>query len=300
MTTIPRQISLSETERKDSNVDNPLRLTVRRFMRNRLAVVGLMGIITIVLIVSIGPLIIERDLAMRPQPLQRLQNPSSEHILGTDEVGRDIFARLIFAGRVSLGISFPAMLLSIVLGTTIGVLSGFLGGLVDQILSRIMEAVLSLPSIFVLLIVGAVVRPTILIIICVLGFLNWVDIARILRTQVLSLREWEYVEAARALGASKTRIIRRHILPNIMGTVIVGMPLVIARAMLAESALSFLGLGIQPPTPTWGNMLNQAQQHLLTNPILAVAPGVMIMITVVLVNFVGDGLRDAFDHSLTV
>lgn len=277
-----------------------LQLTIRRYMRNIPGMIGLVGLTILTLVVVGGPMIIEPDLALRPQPLQVLQTPSNDHLLGTDEVGRDIFARLIYAGRVSMVISFPAMLISVIIGTLFGISSGFFGGIVDQILMRIMDAILSLPSIFVLLIVGAVVRPSIPIIIAVLGFLNWVDIARILRSQVLSVRNRDFVEAARALGASQSRIILHHILPNVFSLILVAAPLVVARNILAESALSFLGLGIQPPTPTWGNMLNQAQQHLLTHPVLAIAPGLMIMITVVLVNFVGDGLRDAFDPELVL
>jgi peptide/nickel transport system permease protein len=190
------------------------------------------------------------------------------------------------------------MTISTLIGTLTGVIAGYHGGIVDQVLMRLTDAMLSVPSIFLLLMIGAVVRPNVPIIILVLGLLNWVDIARVLRGHVLTIRKMNYIEAARGLGASNGMIMSHHIIPNSMGTILVAAPLIVARAILSESALSFLGLGIQPPTPSWGNMLNQAQQHLLNTPGLAVSPGIMIMITVVSVNLIGDGLRDALDPRL--
>lgn len=292
-------IELKVTPTRTLEERNLQYLAWKRFVRNRMAFSGVLLLGLLVLTVAIGPLFIARDLAMRPQPLQMLQHPSGEHILGTDEVGRDVFARLIYAGRISIGIGFFAMVVSMLFGTFMGVVAGYYGGLVDQVLMRITDAMLSIPGIFLLLMIGAVVRPTVLIIILVLGLLNWVDIARILRSHVLTIRQMNYIEAAQALGAANSTIIMRHIIPNSLGTILVAAPLIVARAILSESALSFLGLGIQPPTPTWGNMLNQAQQHLLATPGLAFTPGIMIMITVVSVNLIGDGLRDAFDPKLT-
>lgn len=297
MATVDLELQVSQT--RDFKERNLQYLAWKRFLRNRMAFSGVLLLGLLVLAVAIGPTFIERDLAMRPQPLQMLQHPSGEHILGTDEVGRDVFARLIYAGRISIGVGFFAMVVSTILGTFMGVVAGYYGGLVDQVLMRITDAMLSIPGIFLLLMIGAVVRPTVLIIILVLGLLNWVDIARILRSHILTIRQTNYIEAARALGAANGMIIWRHIIPNSLSTILVAAPLIVARAILSESALSFLGLGIQPPTPTWGNMLNQAQQHLLTTPGLAVTPGIMIMITVVSVNLIGDGLRDAFDPRLT-
>jgi peptide/nickel transport system permease protein len=278
---------------------NVQHLAWKRFLRNKTAVSGVLLLGLLVTAVLLGPVFIERDLATRPHPLQMLQQPSREHILGTDEVGRDVFARIIYAGRISIGIGFFSMVVATLFGTFMGVAAGYYGGIVDQVLMRITDAMLSIPGIFLLLMIGSVVRPTVLIIILVLGLLNWVDIARILRSHVLTIRQVNYIEAARALGADHRSIILRHVIPNSLGTILVAAPLIVARAILSESALSFLGLGIQPPTPSWGNMLNQAQQHLLTTPGLSFSPGVMIMITVVSVNLIGDGLRDAFDPRMT-
>jgi peptide/nickel transport system permease protein len=271
------------------------KLARRRFLRNRLSIAGLIVLSLLFLIAIAGPTLVAKDLALRPQPRDRLQEPSSEHLLGTDEVGRDVFARLIYAARVSLGISFFTMIVSIILGTFFGVVSGYYGGIVDQGLMRFTDAMLSLPSIFILLLIAAVIRPNITMIVLVLGFLNWIDLARILRGQVLSLKRLEFIEACRALGCSNGFIIRRHVIPNALGSILVAAPLIMGRALLSESALSFLGLGIQPPIPTWGNMLNNAQANLILYPELAVSPGIMIVISVVTINFIGDGLRDAFD-----
>jgi peptide/nickel transport system permease protein len=270
-------------------------LAWRRFLRNRMSIVGLGILVILVIVALLGPQLIDSDQALRPQPLNMLQGRSSEHILGTDEIGRDVFARLIYASRISLGISFFTMIVSIILGTFLGVVSGYFGGLIDQVLMRFTDAVLSLPSIFILLLIAAVIRPNITMIILVLGFLNWIDLARILRGQVLSLKRLEYIEACRALGCNNSFIIRRHVIPNVLGSILVAAPLIMGRALLSESALSFLGLGIQPPIPTWGNMLNNAQAHLIIHPDLAVSPGIMIVISVVTINLIGDGLRDAFD-----
>lgn len=273
-------------------------LAWKRFLRNRLSIVGIIILSILFFIAIIGPLLIDPDLALRPQPTQRLLEPSSEHWLGTDEVGRDIFARLIYAERVSLGIAFFTMVVSIVIGTLTGLISGYFGGVIDQIISRVTDGILSIPSIYILLMISAVLRPNIPMIIVTLGFLNWMDLSRVLRSQVLSLKNMDFIEACRSTGASNVFTIRRHIFPNSLGAILVIAPLIMGRALLAESALSFLGLGIQLPTPSWGNMLNNAQLHLITHPELAVSPGLMIVICVVTINYIGDGLRDAFDPKL--
>jgi len=251
------------------------------------------------LVALCGPLFIEKERALRPDPLHRLQEPSKENWLGTDEIGRDIFSRLIYAARISLGISFFTMVVSILIGTFLGLVSGYFGKWVDQIISRITDGILSIPAIYVLLMIAAVVRPNIPMIILTLGFLNWMDLSKILRSEVLVLKHMDFIEASRATGSSPAFILRRHILPNILGSILVSAPLIMGRALLSESALSFLGMGIQPPIPTWGNMLNNAQMNLIDHPGLAVSPGLMIVIAVVTVNYIGDGLRDAFDPRLS-
>jgi peptide/nickel transport system permease protein len=228
-----------------------------------------------------------------------LQGPSSEHLLGTDEIGRDVAARLLYAGRISIPVSLAAMVVALIAASVIGISAGYFGGWLDMVLMRIADALLAIPTIFLLLTIAAVMRPNATMLIAVIGLLAWMDVSRILRVQTIALAAREQIEAARALGASNLRIIVRHILPNVQGALLVAAPLVAGRALLTESALSFLGLGIQPPTPTWGNMLNQAQQFALSAPLLAVAPGLAIMLVVIAINFVGDGIRHAFDPRVT-
>jgi peptide/nickel transport system permease protein len=228
-----------------------------------------------------------------------LFGPSSQHLLGTDEVGRDVAARLLYAGRISIPVSLAAMVVALIAASVIGISAGHFGGWLDMVLMRIADALLAIPTIFLLLTIAAVMRPNATMLIAVIGLLAWMDVSRILRVQTIALAVREQVEAARALGASNLRIIVRHILPNVQGALLVAAPLVAGRALLTESALSFLGLGIQPPTPTWGNMLNQAQQFALSAPLLAVAPGLAIMLVVIAINFVGDGIRHAFDPRVT-
>lgn len=267
----------------------------RAFFRNRLAVIGSVMLILILAAVIVGPMLVPEDLALRPAPRNMLQAPSAEHIFGTDEVGRDVAARLLYAGRVSIPVSLSAMVVALLAASLIGITSGYFGGWLDQLLMRTADALLSIPTIFLLLTIAAVMRPNVTVLVLVIGLLSWMDLARIVRVQTIALSKREQIEGVRALGAKNWRILLRHILPNVQGPLLVAAPLVAGRALLTESALSYLGLGIQAPTPTWGNMLNQAQQFALSTPLLAVAPGLAIMVTVVAINFIGDGLRDAFD-----
>ncbi len=277
----------------------PSRRSWRAFRRNKLAVLGSVMLVLILAVVIAGPSFVPREAALRPQPVRMLQSPSSEHLLGTDEVGRDVAARLVYAGRVSIPVSLSAMLIALVAASAIGITAGYFGGWFDQVAMRTADALLSIPTIFLLLTIAAVSRPTVPILVVVIGLLAWMDLARILRVQTIALAKREQVEAAKALGAGSFRILWRHVLPNVQGPLLVAAPLVAGRALLTESALSYLGLGIQAPTPTWGNMLNQAQQFALSAPFLAVAPGLAIMLTVIAINFIGDGLRDAFDPRIT-
>ncbi len=267
----------------------------RAFLRNRLAIIGSVALILILVAVILGPVLVPRDLALRPAPRNMLQPPSGQHLLGTDEVGRDVAARLLFAGRVSIPVSLSAMVVALLAASIIGIVSGYFGGWIDQLFMRTADALLSIPTIFLLLTIAAVMRPNVTVLVLVIGLLSWMDLARIVRVQTMALSKREQIEGVKALGAKNWRILVRHILPNVQGPLLVAAPLVAGRALLTESALSYLGLGIQAPTPTWGNMLNQAQQFALSTPLLAVAPGLAIMITVIAINFIGDGLRDAFD-----
>ncbi len=277
------------------------RLIFRRFLRHRLAILGLVLLVAITALALYAP-----NYKYDPEKislLEKLKSPSTEHLMGTDDLGRDLFARVINGGRISLAVGILATGLSLTFGTLIGAAAGFYGGWVDNVLMRLTDVFLSFPSLFVLILLGAMIRDTplakfqggLITIILVISVLSWMTTARLVRGTFLSLREMEYVEAARALGISNTRLVLRHMLPNALGPIIVQGALQTAYSILTESGLSYLGFGIQPPTPTWGNMLNDAQTYMTRYPWVAIFPGLMIFITVMSINFVGDGLRDAFD-----
>jgi len=242
-----------------------------------------------------APLGMSVDLALRPHPTQMLQAASSAHLLGTDEAGRDVLARLIFAGRISLTIGFLTAVFSVTAGTALGAAAGYYGGWIDALLMRFTDAMLSVPILFVLIALAVFFGPTVGTLIVVIGALSWMDLARIIRANFLSLREKEFVLSARVVGSRDLAIIARHVLPNTLAPIIVASALGVGNAMLSEAALSYLGLGVQPPTPSWGNMLNNAQSYFFNAPALGIFPGVMILVTVLVINFLGEGLRDALD-----
>ena len=222
--------------------------------------------------------------------------PNGTHWFGTDELGRDQFSRILYAGQISLKVGFAVALISTFAGTAIGAVAGFVGGWVEQLLMRMTDLFLVVPALAILAIALRKFGRTDTVVILVLAFLFWMYVARVVRGQVLSIKEKEFVEAARASGASSIRIIVRHIVPNIVGPIMVNATLGVALAIITESTLSFLGFGIQPPATSWGNMLSDAEGYIGTpNAYLLYAPGLMILITVLCVNFIGDGLRDAFD-----
>ncbi|NIW47354.1 MAG: ABC transporter permease subunit, partial [candidate division Zixibacteria bacterium] len=237
---------------------------------------------------------------------ERYQPPSLDHPFGTDDLGRDLLTRILSGGRISLSIGLLSMLIAVVVGVTIGSLAGFFGGRLDNILMRFTDLMLTIPRLFLLILVAVILRGInwpylqeaggIAAIVVVIGILSWMSIARLVRGSFLALREKEFVEAARSLGLSNLRIITRHILPNAISPVIVAATLGVAGAIISESGLSYLGFGVQPPTPTWGNMLRNAQDEMLRgNMWMAIFPGLMIFITVLSINYIGDGLRDALD-----
>lgn len=217
------------------------------------------------------------------------------HVLGTDDLGRDHLARLLYAGQVSLSVGFIAAALSLSIGVTLGIITGFYGGLVDDFVNWVITTLTSIPSLFLLLIVAAVLQPTASTLIIVLGFLGWTGTTRLVRGETFSLREREYVISARAVGASPLRIMFVHILPNLFSVIVITLAIDIGNIILAEAALSFLGLGIKPPEASWGNMLTNAQTFFTRGPHLVVAPGLLIFITVLCLYVIGDGVRDAFD-----
>ncbi|MGL6017957.1 MAG: ABC transporter permease [Gibbsiella quercinecans] len=269
--------------------------TLRRFLRHRMACAGLIMIVLMTLACAFGPLLLPFD-DLHIDLRNRFAPPlTGWHLLGSDPLGRDTLARLLMAGRISLLVGFFSMLLSILFGVAIGITAGYFGGRIGNLLMRVVDAFLSFPSVFLLLALAAFIKPSPLMITVIIAVTSWMEVARIVEAEVRSLREREFILAARMLGLSNRWIMFRELLPNVIGPIIVAATLTVARAILLEAYISFLGYGIQPPLPSWGNMLNGAQQYLVRAPWLALAPGIAITLAVTSFNFIGDGLRDALD-----
>jgi peptide/nickel transport system permease protein len=269
-------------------------LALRRLMRHRMAILGGVCLLIVALAAIVGPLLLpggwdEADLE------HRFASPAWPHIMGTDDLGRDIFLRILDGGRVSLSVGLLATAVTITLGVTMGTLAGYFGGLIDNLMMRFTDAILAIPSIFLLILLTSGFGHTALVIILAIGFTLWTDTARVVRSVVLSVREKEFVEAARAVGSGTPTIIVKHVLTNVLGPIMVAATLSVGIAIITESALSYLGLGIGPPIASWGSMLFSAQQFIWDAPFFALFPGTAILITVLSINFLGDGLRDAFD-----
>ncbi|HEY8050222.1 MAG TPA: ABC transporter permease [Ramlibacter sp.] len=279
--------------------------TWKRFKRHRLAYMGLWVLAILVLLVVVGPFVYKvgiNDIDFKA----RLAEPSRQHLFGTDDLGRDLLARMLYGGRISLAVGFAAMLTSMTIGVLIGSIAGMSRGWVDAVLMWVTDLFLSLPALPLLLLLMFLFREPLkqifglevgifLLVVVVIGGLRWMTVARLVRAQFFSLREKEFVEAARALGASVPRQVLRHILPNSLGPVIVTATIDIAAAIIAESTLSFLGLGFPPDVPTWGRILYDGRDYMDVAMHWAVFPGTAIFLTVLAINFVGDGLRDALD-----
>lgn len=284
----------------EQNVGESLfKLAMRRLRRDKLTIAAIV-ILLILTLMSVGaPLIADGLLGVdyaRTAPTENfLPMGAPGHLLGTDDLGRDVFARLLYAGQVSLGIGFTAAFISIIIGLTLGVTTGYYGGVIDDIMNWVISTLDSIPSLFLLLIIAALFRPGPLTLILVLGFLGWTGITRLARGETLSIRAREYIISARAIGASPLRIMFVHIVPNLFSVMIISLMINIGGLILTESALSFLGLGVLPPTPSWGNMLSGAQELFTRGVHLMILPGMLIFITVLCLYIVGDGLRDAFD-----
>jgi peptide/nickel transport system permease protein len=275
-------------------------LALRRFLRHRPAVVGVIVLAAVGALAAAAPVVAPYGPTTIDVGAFQAA-PSRAHLLGTDSVGRDVLSRLIFAARVSVTVGLLVVSMYVLIGTAIGALAGYHGGTLDVLLSRLMDIVLSFPPLIIILFAVSIFgRPSIWNIIVVLGLLGWPAVARLVRGQVLSLRALEFVQAARAGGASDARVIERHLLPNALAPVLVAATFGMANAILVEASLSFLGMGVQPPTASWGNMLTDAQSLTVLErmPWLWVPPGFMIFVSVLTVNFVGDGLRDALDPGL--
>jgi len=271
-----------------------LRDAWRRFERDRLAAAGAVVLLVLAIGAAAAPLFTRY--APNQVDLAGLDvAPSAVHWFGTDDLGRDAFSRALYAGRVSLSIGVGAAAVSAVVGTAVGSTAGYYGGVVDSVLMRATDVVLSIPPLPLVIVLSAIVKPSPQILILIIAGIGWMGTARLVRGAFLSIRETEYVEAARAAGCSSARIILRHALPNSLAPIIVAATLAVGNAIITESVLSFLGVGIQPPTASWGNMLQNAESTMTTKPWLSVFPGVFILLSVLGVNALGDGLRDALD-----
>ncbi len=289
----------------------PLALVTRRFLRHRLALISA-GVLTVLAAASLLAPVVEGWLGLDANAVDlfnRLATPSAAHPLGTDEAGRDVLLRLLYGGRVSLFVGIAAALTAAVLGTTVGLLSGYFGGRLDALFMRLTDGVIALPLLPLLIVLAAIdlqklgfsaeaaqaESMSLYRIVVIVALVGWTTVARLVRATALSLRERPFVLAARAQGASSFRIMTVHILPNLASPIIVATTLSVGNVILLESVLSFLGLGIQPPLPSWGNLLTNAQELIWDAPALAVYPGLAIFVTVIAFNFVGDGLQDALD-----
>jgi peptide/nickel transport system permease protein len=289
-----------------------LRRTISRFLRHRMALFGTIMLTLVILYVVGGSFVYSERYSNSTDFGNKWVAPTAEHLMGTDAAGRDVMARTIYGGQVTLIISFLAMSVTAALGTVLGLLAGYYGGTVDSLIMRVAEALLSIPLLFLLLVLskfigtqmpsvtlfGREFSGSVVIVILVLGFTGWMGLARIVRAQVLSLREREFVMAARALGAGDRQIIFRHIMPNALAPVIVYTTLGISNVILLEAYIGFLGMGVQPPTASWGNMIQRATEKIDSAWWMWFFPGMFILLTVISINFIGDGLRDALDpHS---
>lgn len=276
-------------------------LVWRRFTRHRLAVLAMVVLGLVVLTALLAPL--SPYLPTQQEPANALQPPSWAHWFGTDDLGRDVFTRTLYGGRISLAVGLSATLISLFVGVVVGMLAGYFGGLIDNTLMRITDAFLTLPSLFVLILIATLLRElpalsvtsSVAIVIVVIAVLSWMWPARLVRGEFLRLKHREFVIAAENVGSGHGRIMARHILPNTVSLIIVQGTLMVGYAILTESGLSYLGFGVQPPTPSWGNLLSTAQTYALRAPWLMIFPGVMIFLTSMAINYIGDGLRDAFD-----
>jgi len=268
--------------------------TLKRLLKNFAFTSGLILTLLLVVAALAAPLLATHDPNLQDTS-RRLEKPSNDHILGLDDLGRDVYSRIIYGARVSLRVGFSVVLAASLIGVTLGAISGYFGGIADVIVMRLCDILLAFPGILLAIALVAVLGPNLINVILALSIIGWVGYARLVRGQVLKVREMEYVTAAKALGAKSPRVIVKHVLPNVINPVIVMATLGLAGAILAEAALSFLGLGVQPPTPSWGAMLTSGRRYLGLANHLAIFPGAAIMLAVMGLNFLGDGLIDALD-----
>lgn len=271
------------------------RRSLQRFFGRKHTAWALGTIVFLIAASIVGPWLLPYDQLAINMKAKLLPPLSGWHLLGTDQLGRDLLTRLLMAGRISLFIGFSAMLVSLTIGASIGVIAGYVRGRVGSLLMRVVDAMLCFPSIFFLLAVSAFTRPSVIVIALLIALTSWMEVARIVESQTRSIRERDFVKAAQMFGGSTFYIVGSEILPNVISAILVAGTLTMARAVLIEAYISFLGYGIQPPMPSWGNLLNNAQQYLTSAPWLAICPGVLIILAVASFNFVADGLRNTLD-----
>lgn len=275
---------------------SPGRRTLRRFLRHRLAMFGLVALLLMTVLLVAAPWIAPYDYAA--QDLARFREaPSVDHLLGTDSFGRDVLSRIIYGGRVSLSVGVIAVIIYETIAVVLGALAGYYGGKLDTVIMRLVDVVMTFPTLIIIIFLVTILGPSMYNVMLAIGILGWTGPTRLVRAQILSLREMDYITAAHGIGAPARRIILRHILPGVVAPLVVHATFGIATAILTEAGLSFLGLGVQPPTASWGNMMSDAKELVILEqmPWLWVAPGFCIMLSVLCINFLGDGLRDALD-----
>lgn len=275
-----------------------LKILWQRFKRNKLAFSGGIFILLLIIIAVFAPWLAPQN-PLEQDILHRLEPPSRQHLLGTDDLGRDLLSRVIYGTRISISVGFVAVGIAVLIGTTLGLLAGFFGGWVDNLIMRCVDIMLCFPTFFLILMVIAFLEPSIFNVMLVIGITSWPSLTRLVRGESLSIREREFVQAVKVLGLSNRRIMFVHILPNVLAPVLVTATLGVGGAILTESALSFLGLGVQPPMPSWGNILTSGKDYLSIAWWLTLLPGLAILVTVLAYNLLGEGLRDVFDPRLS-
>ncbi len=278
-------------------IESFLKIVLRRFKKNRLAMLGAFVVVFLYLVAVFAPFIATHD-PNATNTIMRLKPPSRDNYFGTDRLGRDIFSRVVYGSRISLSVGLVAVGIAVTIGTLIGSVSGYYGGTVDNVLMRFTDIMMSIPTLFLVITIVAMFGGNIWYTMLAIGLTGWTGVARLVRGSFLSLKEQEFAEACRAIGASDFRIMFRHLLPNAMAPIIVAATLGVASAILTETSLSYLGLGVQPPTPTWGNILREGYQYIKYAWWYGTFPGVAIFITMMAFNMLGDGLRDALDPRL--
>lgn len=297
--TTPTDLSKNTMPQEGRDVARSLwRDASRRFRRDRVSMLALLVLLAITLACFLGPPIVESVLEVninRTSVANRYVSPNSTHLLGTDQLGRDQLIRLLYGGRISLGIAYLASVFSITIGVVVGIIAGYMGGAVDDLMVWFINTLRSIPAMFLLLIATTIWSPSPQVLIALLGSLGWIETSRLIRGQVIVQKRRDYVLAAQAVGATRRYVMVHHILPNVIPIAIISLTISAGALILAESGLSFLGLGVQPPTPTWGNMLSDARDYFFRGAYLVVSPGVLISATVLCFYLIGDGLRDALD-----